>query len=60
MLREVPPPAPELLRALSMSASDGRASVLRCPTPLPALYVGSDYAFCSIEKIKGSIWLKKF
>lgn len=34
--------------------------MLRCPTPLPALYVGSDYAFCSIEKIKGSIWLKNF
>ena len=49
-----------MLRAVFISASDGRASVLRCLTPFPALYVGSDYIFCYIEKIKGSIWLKKF
>ena len=56
----MPPLSSEMLRAVFISASDGRASVLRCLTPFPALYVGSDYIFCSIEKIKGSIWLKKF
>lgn len=26
----------------------------------PVFYVDSDYVFCSIEKIRGSIWLEKF